>query len=391
MHTQQLSRLAQLSPILLIHLRLICLLIPALVLSGCAGALTGVPAIGRDCPPGCPNAKVIPDPRPEWVNAFTPADRCGVLHRHIASLEMRRLVYVPKSLVSDQVKREEVLPALLVIRMSLRGFQPQGDYKEVRLEVGGGGTYGEGRRKSPFHQPVRTKLDGRDCWVIMDRVHSFEDGGLVCYSTLEIYASDPTAPGTKPTAVWIIGKNAGSQTAPWELFPGGGPFPVGQAFYKISEIELARDDGHLAAVTLAPWTCSLDDILAVASSDDLLTSPFLREAEGCRLALETLMNDTLIHWKSEGLPETLQSFSGARLKDLAVQLEKAVLKLDLKAKELKNLADEDARQAALPGEKAQKKAPPGALSSAHLLDQRKTIMMVILGSVKKAAAQKGGY
>jgi len=391
MPKQRLSRLARLSPVLLIHLRFIYLLILALLMSGCAGAMTGMPAIGRDCPPGCPHAKIIPEPRPDWVNAFKPVDRCGVLYRHIASLEMRRLVYVPKSLVSDQVKLDEVLSALLVIRMSLKGFQPQGDYKEVRLEVGGGGAYGEGRRKSPFHQPVRTRLDSRDCWVIMDRVHGFEDGGLVCYSTLEIYSSDPSAGGAKPTAAWVIGKNSGDQTAPWELFPGGGPYPVGNAFYKISEMELSRDDGHLASITLAPWVPSLDDILAGVSADDLLTSPYLSGVEGYRVALDTTMNDTLIQWKSQGLPETLQSFSGARLKDLAVQLEKAILKLDLRAKELKNLADEDARQAALPGEKVRKKAPAGALTTAHLLDQRKTILMVILGPVKQAAAGRGGY
>ena len=166
---------------------------------------------------------------------------------------------------------------------------------------------------------------------------------------------------------------------------------MGNAFYKISEMELSRDDGHLASITLAPWVPSLDDILAGVSADDLLTSPYLSGVEGYRVALDTTMNDTLIQWKSQGLPETLQSFSGARLKDLAVQLEKAILKLDLRAKELKNLADEDARQAALPGEKVRKKAPAGALTTAHLLDQRKTILMVILGPVKQAAAGRGGY
>jgi hypothetical protein len=69
-----------------------------------------------------------------------------------------------------------------------------------------------------------------------------------------------------------------------------------------------------------------------------------------------------------------------------VKIEKGILKLDLKAKQLKDLADENARQVKAPGEAAPETKAPATLTQAHLLDQRKTLLMVILGSVKQVAA-----
>jgi len=104
--------------------------------------------------------------------------------------------------------------------------------------------------------------------------------------------------------------------------------------------------------------------------------------------IESILNENLVEWKSKGLRERLQKSSSGQLSDLVVKMEKGILKLDLKVKELKDAADEDARQVQAPGQAAPAKQAPGALKLSHLLDQRKTLLMVILGSVKQAAAQR---
>lgn len=105
--------------------------------------------------------------------------------------------------------------------------------------------------------------------------------------------------------------------------------------------------------------------------------------------VESTFNDILIQWKNKGLPELLQKDSSAQLSDLVINLEQGILKLDLEAKKLKDLADQEARQATAPGQAAPAKtAPAGTLTIAHLLEQRKAILIAILGSVKQAAGQR---
>lgn len=116
-------------------------------------------------------------------------------------------------------------------------------------------------------------------------------------------------------------------------------------------------------------------ILSGATADDL-SLPSKQVEKG---AVEPVLNDILVEWKTKGLPPRLQSSSSSQLNDMVIQLEKGVLKLDLKAKELKDAADKDARENKDPGDK---------LQVAHLLEQRKAILIAILGSVKQAAAQK---
>jgi len=105
-------------------------------------------------------------------------------------------------------------------------------------------------------------------------------------------------------------------------------------------------------------------------------------------SLESILNEMLIEWKNKGFAQRLQKTTPSHFSDLIVMLEKGILKLDHKAKELKDAADEDARQVAAPGQAAPAKKTPGALSVSHLLEQRKTILMVLLGTVKQAAGQR---
>jgi hypothetical protein len=126
---------------------------------------------------------------------------------------------------------------------------------------------------------------------------------------------------------------------------------------------------------------SIDLILSGVTADGLnLQCMWVPKSQ-----LESILNENLIEWKSNELGERLQKSSSGQLRDLVVQIEKGILRLDSKVHELKDAADEDARQVQAPGAAAPVKQAPVALKMSHLLDQRKTILMVILGTVKRAS------
>ncbi|MCL4502716.1 MAG: hypothetical protein M1438_12855 [Deltaproteobacteria bacterium] len=107
-----------------------------------------------------------------------------------------------------------------------------------------------------------------------------------------------------------------------------------------------------------------------------------------QVSLEAILNDKLIDWKSKEFPEYLRRSNPTQLRELVVRLEKGILRLDLKAKEFKDVSDAEARKVKLPGKEPAAKGAPEELSRAHVLDQRKTILMVLLGAVKTVAAQR---
>lgn len=121
---------------------------------------------------------------------------------------------------------------------------------------------------------------------------------------------------------------------------------------------------------------SVDHILAGITTHEIFFSANNTFSSGVaqREPLESALNETLVAWKSKGFPELLQKSSSSQLNDLKIKLEKGILMLDHKAGKLKDLAAGNSRQ--------------DDLATARLLEQRKTILMVILGSVKQAAAQK---
>jgi hypothetical protein len=160
---------------------------------------------------------------------------------------------------------------------------------------------------------------------------------------------------------------------------------VADALYylKHHDIKKERERGYEDCLRLISQT-PIDLILAGATAYDLPVDCSEVPSE----RLEPIINDILIEWKSKGLRGLIQNNSQSQLSDLIIKMEKGILKLDLKAKQLKDLADEEARQVQAPGQAAPAKQAPGALTTAHLLEQRQTILTVILGSVKQAAAQR---
>ena len=157
------------------------------------------------------------------------------------------------------------------------------------------------------------------------------------------------------------------------------------ALYNLKHIDIKQEREREREDCLRQVRQTPIDLILAGTTVEELKIPCSEVAIDSR---ESVLNDILIEWKSKGFRERLQKSNSSQLSDLVVMLEKGILKLDLKAKEFKDAADEDARQVKKPEAAAPAKKAPGALSLAHVLDQRKTILMVILGSVKQAAAQR---
>jgi len=102
--------------------------------------------------------------------------------------------------------------------------------------------------------------------------------------------------------------------------------------------------------------------------------------------IEAALNDILVEWKSKGFISLIRHSTASQLNDLIIKMEKGILNLDHKVRQLKDLADEDARRVQAPGQPAPKKKALELQNLAHLLEQRKTILIVILNSVKQVAA-----
>jgi hypothetical protein len=128
----------------------------------------------------------------------------------------------------------------------------------------------------------------------------------------------------------------------------------------------------------------VDQILAGATATDLnLPCSGVPQDK-----IETALNNIMVEWKNKGFRSLIQQSTASQLNDLIIKMEKAILNLDHKVRQLKDLADEEARQVQVPGQAAPEKKAPELHNVAHLLEQRKTILMVMLGSVKQVAAQR---
>lgn len=247
--------------------------------------------------------------------------------------------------------------------------------------------------RSPGHVPLRVSLGDRYAWVIGTRVWFVGE----FLDTVEVYPANPAEadPPPKPAAVWITARGLRSKEGEvrWFTRDASIPYLLEDRLYVLSKVE-RRPDGGLVAFEARPWegVTTVDPFLDGADCETWLP-PRLRgfgtdlSAEQrlgqLRVRLETSFNDKLVEWKAAVLPKLLEGAKPEDLTKLSVRLEKALLKLDLKVKQLKDAVDEDARQAS---PDAPRKAPVNAMDRAHLLDQRKTILTVILGTVKRAAS-----
>lgn len=246
--------------------------------------------------------------------------------------------------------------------------------------------------RSPAHIPLRASLGDREVWAVGDRVWFLNN----YLDTVELYFLNPVEsnPPPKPSAVWITARGLRSQNGEMKWFTRNAsiPYLLEDRLYVLSKVE-RRLDGALAAFEARPWEgMPVDLLLDGADSEACIPPRFVgpgmdiaaaQRLSQLRVRLETSFNEKLIEWKAAELPKLLSRAKPEDHTKLSVRLEKSLLKLDLKVKQIKDAVDEDARQT---DPQAPRKAPMNALDRAHLLDQRKTILTVILGAVKRAAS-----
>ena len=232
------------------------------------------------------------------------------------------------------------------------------------------------RDASPFHAPVETRLGSAPIWAVGDLVPEavLRPGGE-SLTTVELYPADPRRGARQPVtpdAVLVVARRAANgqevRRGPGEL----GLISRPDGFFRVARLEHGAE-GRLTALEFAPWRPEVPAILGGLTAVDVLGAGHPRE-----LAMERLLTDTLLEWKTRTLPGWLAEASPAAMEDAVISTEKGMLQLDLKSRVVKDSIDASAREGA--GSQAE------LTEKAQVLDQRKTLVAVVLGSLKAARA-----
>ena len=244
------------------------------------------------------------------------------------------------------------------------------------------------RSQTPTHAPLPLELEGRKLWAVRlpHRPPKGNQAGLP--GSLEFWKTDP---GTG----MFEGGLAEVHPEPSEGFAAGQALHLGGAWYRLQALSVDPTSGRLARLILEPWKADFPTLLAgrtLASELGSLARLPLRES------LEQAANDALLEWKTISLPDALASQDAKAAVALVVRIEKGLLALDLEVKGIRSRLDAAVRTeaerkaqaelAAKEGQPAPAALPPATESErlADLLDQRKAILMAVLGSAKQTLA-----
>jgi hypothetical protein len=163
-------------------------------------------------------------------------------------------------------------------------------------------------------------------------------------------------------------------------------------WYRILGARLGPDSRRLEAMNLEAWKPDVPALLAGRCPTQVgIEKSFDREG------IEQAANQALLVWKTRTLPDQLATQNRGAAEDLVLSIEQGLLALDLDVKTMRSRLDATARaeterkaQAELAARDG-KAAPPapaapatGSERLADVLDQRKAILMAILGSAKQA-------
>ena len=233
------------------------------------------------------------------------------------------------------------------------------------------------RARSAFHAPVKAQLGGADVWVVGDAVpctiQASEGEHLF---TLEVYEQDPHGAWERgelpaPARALVIARR-GRDGAEVARTIGGVPFVPFRGFNEIVKVDRGQD-GKLGAVEFAQWKPRVDAILGGATAASILQA-----GDPGGLEMERLLNDTLIEWKTRRLVDWARRAEPGQLEDAIVASEKGMMELDRRSRVLKDEIDAAARDG--------KGSQPALTEAAQLLDQRKTLVGVVVGTLKQARA-----
>ncbi len=233
------------------------------------------------------------------------------------------------------------------------------------------------RAGSAFHAPLQVRLGGDTVWAVGDLVPEavLRPGGE-SLATIELYSADPRQAGPRPMAPISILVTARRTTAGDEVTRPAGSLTLisrPDGFFHLGKVERSRE-GQLTALEFATWRPDLGAVVGGMAASDVLGPGNPRE-----LAMERLLTDTLVEWKTRSLPAWLATADAAALEKAIIGAEKGMLQLDLKSRLVKDEIDAAARQGA--------GSQPALTEKAQLYDQRKTLVVVVLGSLKTARAQ----
>ena len=243
------------------------------------------------------------------------------------------------------------------------------------------------RSASPRFTPLPVDFPDKRLWAVrgLQDPHPVpgEQAGL---TALEFWGEDP-ASGPKqhhPAALW---------EEPEDGLRPGRPLQVEDHWYRIQDVAVDTNSGRLLKLALQPWAVEVPALL-VGSGQTQHLGPHAALAQ--KEAFEQQANEALIEWKIRTLPGLLATQGLGATEDMVVRLEKGMLKLDLEGKGIRARLDAQARTeaerkaaselSAKDGKPAPVAGPPATESErlADLLDQRKAILMAILGSAKQA-------
>jgi len=245
------------------------------------------------------------------------------------------------------------------------------------------------RSQSAPYAPLPLDLAGQKRWVVLVPGQPARENQPRVPGVLEIWREDPLSGAFETGLLACL-------IEPPDGFQPGRALLMGDAWHRLQT--LARDPAtsRLAQVGLQPWKADIPMLLdGTPGSRELGSLPSSQLQE----SMEQRCNDALIEWKTRSLPPLLATQDLGPAEELVIRIEKGVLALDLEAKAIRSRLDAATRaeaerraQAELAAKEGKAVSPAQAAPAteserlADLLDQRKAILMAVLGSAKQALA-----
>jgi hypothetical protein len=243
------------------------------------------------------------------------------------------------------------------------------------------------RSRKPAFAPLPLDLAGRKVWAVLAQGQPSEDKPPQVHRSLEFWKEDPLTGAFEAglLEVW---------PEPADGFQAGRALRIADHWYRFQAITQDPTTGQITTLNLRPWEA---DIHTLLEGRTLAKELGPQRDSAHQESLEQVANDALLEWKTLTLPSELNSQDLKSAGSFVVRLEKGVLALDLEVKGIRSRLDIAARneterkaQAELAAKNGQPvpqvQATPARESErlADLLEQRKAILMAILGSAKQS-------
>ena len=243
----------------------------------------------------------------------------------------------------------------------------------------------------PRTAPLPIDLPNGRRWVVVASLNPGEEPSTKEKRGLEVWTEDPL------TASYPFSKAiADICPEPSEGFVAGRVLRIENQWYQLQTMASDPGTGRLTTFNVRPWEA---DILPLLGGQTLAKALGTMSMPEPRESLEQLANRALLEWKTRTLPDRLATQNRGSAEDLVLRIEQGLLDLDMEVKGIRSRLDAAARAEAerkAQGELAARNGQPAPPTQAaptteserlaDLLEQRKAILMAILGSAKQALA-----